>query len=897
MERKEHFSYLEHLLTFLLFIPLPFLFPAEVLPLRLFLCGGVIIGAITAYISREKFCTFRKFATLTVNLAILSGTLYYVLNSSFLYREVIIICIKSLSLLIVASSFSSFQQSYLNSMQVFCILLFLCICALAKNYSGLFLGLSSGFALTLLAVTRAKFHALFANPQKIKNKYQGINALFVIILILSALLAWTLFFRFPLGKISTLEALKEEDLTATEEWEKEDGESLPEEQLQKELTELTFKLSSTDEMHKLLAGIQDLIAKREQFACEVNAAKKEILDILEKLIIAEDAKKAKELYKAVKLYTDKKTTDNLSGIKNQIKETTEANRASLGQKFAILNAVNRLDYSDSASKLDANDQRSRDAINRSFLNEQAKRQLRQLEKQFKEWKAYQLYSQKLSSLQKKIAAMDQNESYGLSDLINRIDDFKTDSGYGMINDLIKKEAAEIPPERKKALDEMRQLIGLKKILLSSKEMGQLRKKLEESGQQIDRPPELEEALDAIEESRNPGEILEKINKLVERIQKERYFQISGETKEIIKGQLEDLIKESINNLKTEIKQDGLADSGEDLLKEINKMNTARSEEELSSPASEIKKLLKELGAQGRIDEATEKRLTRMAEETGQLIAARIKMENMDNGQEERDNEKTLDYKKETDNLIDKTRLEKAQKEQINKLMEKLRGAQTINQVKNIVEAINKELELSGEKSGEMDKFRDLLNKEAETKKMLIMEQEGRNLREEIEALKELSPQQAAVLEDKLDTLKESKNEKDVLMNADELKNVSESDQLKKDIMSSESADIPKDDKQQGELRIEILPAYAILPIDGSIGLNNVAIYDNFIKEISPELEWSSSRPNVVFVSQSGIAYAKGAGEAEITCRYKDTISTKCKITVVGSIPEEEFSIIRKEAAK
>jgi uncharacterized protein YjdB len=85
-----------------------------------------------------------------------------------------------------------------------------------------------------------------------------------------------------------------------------------------------------------------------------------------------------------------------------------------------------------------------------------------------------------------------------------------------------------------------------------------------------------------------------------------------------------------------------------------------------------------------------------------------------------------------------------------------------------------------------------------------------------------------------------------------------------------------------------------LPVKSSVSLKSVAIYDNFIKEISPELEWFSSNPSVAFVNQLGLVYAKNTGEAEITCRYRGTVSRKCKVTVVEIIPQSDSEVIKRE---
>jgi len=74
----------------------------------------------------------------------------------------------------------------------------------------------------------------------------------------------------------------------------------------------------------------------------------------------------------------------------------------------------------------------------------------------------------------------------------------------------------------------------------------------------------------------------------------------------------------------------------------------------------------------------------------------------------------------------------------------------------------------------------------------------------------------------------------------------------------------------------------------------VAIYDNFIRELGPELEWFSSKPSIASVSQHGLVYARAIGNAEITCRYRGTVSRKCRVTVVEVIPDPEAERIRNQ---
>ncbi|MBU0547960.1 MAG: hypothetical protein KKH57_04300 [Candidatus Omnitrophica bacterium] len=896
METKERYFHPVYFLTFLLFLPLLFLFPEEAKPLRIFLVGGIIIGAGVAYISRNQLYSFRRFATLAVSLLILAGTVYFVLKSTFLYREVIVICIKSLSLLIVANSFSSCLQGYLNSMQIFSILLFFCICALTKGYSNLFFILATGFVFNLLTVTRIKFYILFNNSKQTRGEHQGISAFFIIALVLSALLAWVLFMNLPLGKIKAWEYLKDEDGGSMEEQEKEKGASLPEEQIQKELTKLTFKLSSTDEMHRMLAAIQDLLIKEKPFAYEANKAQKDILEIIKNPILAQDVAKTKELRDSIKAYAGKKILNNLTRIRAGINNVIEDNRIGLRQRFAILSSVNKLEYSNSLEGIDKYSEQLQTVVNDVSIPDKTRKQLKQFNKQLKEWKAYQVYSKKFDSFKGKIDTLDENKKQDFNSLAQQISDANTVSDSIMAGKLIERMRQTSFLEDDKLINEAEEILKLKKIMLASKESSLLRKKLEDSGHPVDKPPELEDVLNAIEESRNPQEILKKISKLLERMREDSYFQIPREVKDMLGAKIESMIKESVDALKKQIQESNLPDSGESLLEGLRAMDLERTKDKITSVAEAMQSSLETFYKQGSITKETKDNLIKETKKIKQLFIVRLDLANMDKQEKPSDKDSPLGYQEKVANLLQDLSLDNEQKERIKKLMDKLEEAKTISQVEDVLEAINQELDVLTKKDNtkDLEKIKELIRQAAEEKKMFVVEKDSYDLREKIEDLKNVLPRQAALLEKNLDKIRESKTNQDLLNSASALKDLSETRQFEKQFKIDESLEVFENAEQQERLKIDLLPGYIVLPFKSNVSLKSVAIYDNFVKEIAPELEWFSSNPSVAFVNQLGLVYAKGIGEAEITCRYRGTVSRKCKVTVVETISDPELALIKNE---
>jgi len=899
MENKDHCFYAEYFLTFLLFVPLLLLFPQEVVPLRIFIIGGMILGAAVAYSSREKFITLRKFATLAASLLILAGAVYFVLKSTFLYREVIIICIKGLSLLLVVNCFSScFQGGYLGSMQIFSILLFFCICALNRGYNNLFLILSAGFIFNFLAIIRIKFYSIFNASAQAKTKWQGINVLFVIVLVVAAILSWVLFMNVPLGRIKAWGYLKEEDLSLMNEREKVKDAFLQEEQIQKELTKMTFKLSSTDEMHQVIASIQDLLIKEKPFAHEVDKAKKDVLEMVNNPELAQEATKKKKLNDSIENYVEKKISKNLNQIKSQMDKAIQDNHLGLRQRFAILSTVNKIEYSESYEEIDKLSEQLRSAFNDESVSDEAKKELKQLAKQLKEWKAYQVYTDKFDSFQEKISTLNEEKKQDFEDLAEQISQSSSISEANAVDKSIEEMRKVSFTEDDKYIDEAAQLLKLKKVILAAKESSQLRQKLEDSGQSVDRPPELEDALNAVEESRDPQEIVKKIFKLIQRMRQERDLQVSAEAKAILQAKLESLIKEAVEVLKKQIQESNLSNSQEILFAALKEMEQARSEDKIISQAALMQEAIEKFYKRGSITKENRDNLINQTQEVEQLLKAKLELVDMGKPEKLLDKEAQSDYQEKLAKLLLNSSLDDEQKDQLNKLMEKLIAAKEVAQVQDVLYAATDQLEVMTKKENarEINKIKELMQQAADEKKMFIVEKQSNSLRENMEDLKDVRPEQTALLEDNLDKIRESKNRQDLLTNTQALEELSVSEQFEKKIKQDE-VEVAENAKLIERLEIFLLPNYAVLSVQSSMALKSITIYDSFIKEIGLEMEWFSSDPAVALVDQSGVVLAKAPGETEITSRYRGTVSSNCKVTVVGMVSEPEAAMIKNELGK
>jgi len=898
METEDRIFSLEYFLTLLSFLPLLFFFPQETHSLRPYLFIGIIAGAITVYFSGGRFLSFRKFAVFTASFLILSWAACAVFKSTFFYREVIVICIKSLSLLIVVNGFSSSLEGYLSSMQIYSILLFFCLCALTREYNKYFLILVAGFVFNLSILARIKLGFLFSHSEKARTERQAVNVLLIIVMLLAAFTAWALFLNVPLREIKTWGYLKDEDLAAPEEeqaQEKAKNIVLQDEQIQKELIALTPQLSSTAEMYQALASIQDLLVQQPVYASEVSSAEKNILKMVDNSVVMQGAGNAGELRDSIKVYVDKKILKNLARIKENIGKVIQGSHIGLWQKLAMLSLVNKIEYSSSWRGIDKHSQQLKAALNDEYIPKEASRQLSQLTRQLKEWKSYQAYRQKLGFLTNKINNLNEGVKNDLNDLVQQISNLDKTAESGLIGKKIEKLRGELPLEKTKLIADAQEAFNLKKEMLAFKENSQLRQKLEKTGQILNKPDNFEELLNAVEESGDSKGTAQKIAKLLESMRQEDNFQMPQEAGEMLKARLENLIKESADAIKKQIKESSLADSGKALLEDLKEMLSEHRENKILSAAVKMRKSTEAFYKEGHLAKEASESLIDEVKTMEQLLAMKSELvQQMEKEAGSLSKGSPADYREKISDVLQSSSLENGQKELIDKLTDKLSGAQTVAQVEDALQSFNREISASGKKENtrDVEKIKELMQKAARVKKMFILEQDSYNLRSRIEALKNVLPQQAAVLENNLDQVRESKTKQDLFEKIDVLKESLESKQLENEIEADQSLKAVEGAEQGESLKIYLLPNYAILPLNSTISLRSLATSNNFIKEVGLELEWFSSNPTVAFVNQHGLVTAMGLGRAEITSRYRGVVSGKCKITIVEAIPDPHAARLR-----
>lgn len=99
-------------------------------------------------------------------------------------------------------------------------------------------------------------------------------------------------------------------------------------------------------------------------------------------------------------------------------------------------------------------------------------------------------------------------------------------------------------------------------------------------------------------------------------------------------------------------------------------------------------------------------------------------------------------------------------------------------------------------------------------------------------------------------------------------------------------------------QICILPSRLVIPVDSSVSLKTIAIYNKiFVKDISSELEWFSSHPYVAGVDEAGTVHSLSKGKTKISAKYKGINSQEVEVAVVDKISSEIDKTINRELVR
>ncbi len=893
MEEKNRYLFLELLFTFFLLEPVIFLFGDILSPYRLYFTLGLIGGFSFSWFNRNKQSSLIRVFINIGAVGVFIWIIYLLLNSSLLYREVILTFIKGVIILEVIFSFNSCYPPFLIYVQTLSLPLLMCFPIFVKDYNEAHAILVLIYIICWIVILKIKFYK-FLKPLKEKKVKQHLSIfisaiLFLIIIFVSQLL----FNRLSLGKIEKggflLEENKESEIeSGTLEKEYYDLQD----KVQKEVSQLIPGFNSREDRHDMLLLLSSLI-KESPSVMETEKAQ---LGLISRIKtpgpgLEKGLEKVEEITIHIKNYLDKKVLFNLKNFRENITDNLKKNKYNILERISLSNLINKMQSADSNQKIKKYERELRQIINNSSAGGNAKRDLRELTGQLKEWKMFEVYRQKSDYLNKIIDSLEDKQlKKEFTDLLSSINSIEKLPDLKEAEKRIEKLKETMPSAYKDMMKEIEEILDLKSEMLLSEKARDLKEKIESFKLAENDVQELKEKIDDIKDARDYQEFLKSLSEYQEKIEENR-INVSAKTKELLEIKTHLLFNEKEEKIKDTLKDSNLPDKGVQFIKDLEKLESEKKSEKLISDSKKLKENIEKLLSQGFISNASKDNLIKETEEIKNLFLSELEAEKEAGERETYEEKGGPDYQKDWEELIEKASLKEERKEALRQLAKELSEAKAISQIENIKEAAEKEIEnLSKDKVNqeEIKRIKEAFDSWLEIKRMFIIEKTLAALRDKIEDLQQVDPQEAERIQRLLEKIRNSRTNEQLRNQIDTLKEYLSSKRPEQEKKAEEI-------KETGILDIYILPSRLVIPFGSSVSLKAVAVYNNiFIKELGLELEWFSSEPYIAWVDEKGIVHSLAKGKTQIYANYHGQDSQEVEVTVVDKIEEQLDRAVERE---
>jgi hypothetical protein len=898
MTEKDKYLFKELILTFLLLITSVFLLkPALFWRYQLLLVGGSIAGFSFGWFNRKGVLEGIKYFTDAAILITVSWMAYRIFKSTFLYQEIIAILIQSIIILEIVFTFNFSASGKTAYIRLLSLLIFMTSPIFAMAYGFI---LVFTYLLVWLAILRFQFSG-FLQPLPVKDTQRHYSlAASLVCFLLAILLAWFISSNIYLGKIKQGvfldEGLQDADSGGGQESNLADKFYSLQDNLQNKISALALKLDSYEKSRQLIYLLSELV-KDTLKTMELDKAETGLIDILKRAGAGLDG--AQEAATLTKNYLDKKNSLGLQKNKEDLMDLLRKQALGIIDKIKIISLANRLQQSNSYRKLRENSQALQTAIRRAPLSKDVQKDLKLFARNLANLKAFELYRRKIRDLEQRPLGLSEEIEKNVTEVLSDIqhtqglDDFKLTAK--KIRQL--KNASDIL-EQKSGKDVLRSLEEVARIKLNLFFADKSEQVKKDASQKQDLGVLTEKFDQKIDDAGNAENHPEFIKDFLGLSQQNKDNHL-GQTEGL--GQMLDLKTEFFKQAEKDkidslMGQDLASGEKKDLLAALEAMEDQEKPRDLAGQLEELISKIKELERAGSLSAESATALIKAATELKDLLEARLKAEADLKKQEvaERGLRKA-DYLNQLQQAIEVSSLSSREKEMLRALSEQLLKAQSLSQLEDIQEALEKEISSLGKQKSSASKLREInkinerIKQTVKIKQQFLMSKSLADILEKIEKLSFQDTKKAQALKEKLKQISKSKTSEEVEKMILDFKN----------ILNTQNPQADKKNMRQQESRqqwkIYILSSGLVVSQGISVPLKVIGIYRNrYIKELTSDVEWSSTAVQVAWVDDLNFLHPLAIGKTKIRAVYKGSASQDTEVNVVGDLDSRTVRAVKQE---
>lgn len=389
MSEKNKYLLIEFYLAAAISVLISALFESALKGYWIFLVLAMTGGFIFSFFAREKFKS-TKYIMNTAVIFIFVWLVYRFINSSFLYRDILLIATQGMLLLLVAISFDSYKEKMLFYIYIITFLLLMVFPLSGNRVEATFIFSAALYLICWFLLLKIKFYAVTDYPlSKINFGKSYFFISILVMLVVSGIVLWALLTHIRLGKIAMggLFPEKELDLETQESMLDHDYFAL-QDLMQSKITDAVSNIQNTSDKYGALRDLNSLINEMA-VTKQVDDAEEGLISLLRSPGPGIEDGHTKEIT-IVKKYVDKKASFIMKNVQEDMANTLKNNPLDIKDRMQIMGLVNNLRRSNSPAEAQAYAQQLKQAIEDSSFDDATKDQLQKQADQIEEWKDFQL---------------------------------------------------------------------------------------------------------------------------------------------------------------------------------------------------------------------------------------------------------------------------------------------------------------------------------------------------------------------------------------------------------------------------------------------------------------------------------------------------------------------------